>query len=78
MNPKDFGIKIPLHLNIEDFNNGFRHGMKSNTLTKFKLSYRMGFRAAKLLLKEIRKQQGIINFPTQGKIKLKAIHKDET
>lgn len=78
MKPQDFGISIPANLIEKDFCEGFEHGMESNTLTKFKLSYRMGFRTAKLLLKEIRKQQGIINFPTQGKIKLKAIHKDET
>ena len=77
MKPQDFGIKIPANLVKEDFVAGFEHGIKSNTLTKFKLSYRMGFRTAKLLLIELRKQQGVLQFPMKAKFKLKAIDKNE-
>jgi len=63
MNPEDYGITIPATLNREEFLKGFAHGMKSNKLTIFKKSYCAGFRTAKLLSTELRKQQGIIDFP---------------
>ena len=73
MKPQDFGIDIPNTLKEEDFCAGFEHGMQSNTLTKFKMSYRMGFRTAKLLLRELRKQQGVLQFPMKAKFKFKVI-----
>lgn len=71
MQPEDFGIKIPVDLIEEDFRAGFAHGMESNTLKIFKKSYSEGFRAAKLLCKEIRKQRGVVDFPMKARMKFK-------
>lgn len=73
MKPQDFGINVPADMIEEDFCQGFSDGMAGKPLTKFKLSYRMGFRTSKLLLRDIRKKQGIISFPKQGRIKMKAV-----
>jgi hypothetical protein len=70
MKPQDLEIKIPSDAIEADFVAGFEHGMESNTLTNFKLSYRKGFRAAKLLLKEIRRQRGVLQFPMKAKFKI--------
>ena len=67
--PEDFGITIPTDLIESRFREGFADGMTSNTLSKFKKSYREGFRAAKLLCKELRKQQGVLTFPMKARVK---------
>lgn len=77
MKPQDFGIKTPSTLIEEDFNAGFEYGMENNVLNHFKLSFRMGFRTAKLLLKEIRRHRGILQFPMKAKFKMKAVYPDE-
>lgn len=64
----EVGIQIPNHVDRELFQQGFDYGMRSNTLTIFKASYRAGFRAAKLKLRELRRQQGIVDFPMRSKM----------
>ncbi|GMQ95267.1 MAG: hypothetical protein BMS9Abin13_380 [Patescibacteria group bacterium] len=45
---KEVGLTIPPNMNPELYRAGYEHGLKSNTLTNFKASYRAGFRCAKL------------------------------
>jgi len=55
---------------------GYAHGLRGGQLDRieyFKLSFREGFRAAKLYLREQRRRQGVIEFPIQGRLKIKAM-----
>ena len=72
--PQEVGIRTPGHLVQERFRSGFEHALKGGQLNKveyLKLSFREGFRAGKLYLRELRRAKGIVNFPLQGKIKLR-------
>jgi len=71
MKPEEVRIQIPKSVNRQLYEAGFEHGMKSNNLSIFKASYSAGFRAAKLYLKELREQQGVVHFPFKGKINFK-------
>lgn len=74
--PAELGVKIPRDLRPERFNAGFRHGLKGGHLDHieyFRLSFRLGFRAAKLYLREVRRRQGIREFPLRGRVRLRAI-----
>ena len=73
--PGEVGIPIPVHLRAERFEAGFLHGLQGNHLARpehMRLSFREGFRAAKLYLKVLRKEQGIHEFPLQGRLRFKA------
>lgn len=55
--PRDIGLKIPPSLRETRFNAGFEHALKGGHLTQveyFRRSFRLGFRAAKLYLREVR------------------------
>lgn len=68
--PGDVGIRIPGHLRSQRFSSGFRHALRGGQIThteQLRLSYREGFRAGKLYLRELRRRQGIRNFPLQGR-----------
>ena len=72
--PQEVGIAPPKSLKHDLFNAGFDHAMRGGNLTHrdhLKLSFRQGFRAAKLYLRELRKTQGVYQFPLQGKIRMK-------
>jgi len=74
--PQEVGVKIPRYLRRERFCLGFRHALTGGQISQvehLRLSFREGFRAGKLHLRELRRAQGIINFPLQGKMKLKAV-----
>jgi len=74
--PHDLGVKIPANLRAPRFRAGFEHAMRGGHLTDpeyLRLSFRMGFRAAKLCLREIRRRQGIHEFPLRARIRLRAI-----
>lgn len=74
--PADLGLRIPANLRAPRFNAGFEHAMRGGHLTDpeyFRLSFRMGFRAAKLCLREIRRRQGIREFPLHARIRLRAL-----
>ena len=74
--PEHYGIGIPKLLNESLFRQGFSHSMQggqmSDTKLHFKKSFLEGFRAARLLLKELRRGQGILEFPVAGRIKVKS------
>ncbi len=74
--PTDIGMRVPRNLRAERFNTGFHHGVRGGQLDQveyFRLSFRLGFRAAKLYLREVRRKQGIREFPLRVRIRLKAI-----
>ena len=68
-------VAAPPSLIKDRYEAGFAHAMRGGQLDKveyLKLSFREGFRAAKLRLRAMRRRQGIIEFPLQGKMKVKA------
>ena len=68
--PHDLGLVIPLDLRKDRFDAGFRHGLEGGQLHRveyFRRSFRLGFRAAKLYLREVRRQCGILEFPLRVK-----------
>jgi hypothetical protein len=57
------------------FSAGFDHGLKGGQLDHieyFRRSFRLGFRAAKLYLREVRRQQGVLQFPARYRLRLTA------
>ncbi len=55
---------------------GFTHALQGGQLDRieyFKLSFREGFRAAKLYMRTMRRKQGIVEFPLRGRLKVKAL-----
>lgn len=69
---KEVGLTLPKTVNKEMFEEGFQHGLVSNKLLKpehFKASFREGFRAAKIYLRELYKNKNITTMPLQGRIK---------
>jgi hypothetical protein len=74
--PQDLGLKIPTTLRRERFCRGFEHALKGGHLTEveyFRLSFRLGFRTAKLYLREERRRRGILEFPFRARGRLKSI-----
>lgn len=70
--PQDVGVAIPAHLIGDRFRAGFLHALQGGNLLKaehLKLSFREGFRAGKLYLRELRRLGGVVNFPKLGKLK---------
>jgi hypothetical protein len=73
--PQDVGIRIAPHLKTGRFCAGFEHGLRGGQLDKveyMRLSFREGYRASKLYLRELRRSQGILDFPARWKLRLKA------
>jgi hypothetical protein len=73
--PEDVGLRIPRHLMEDRFREGFHHaltGGQINRVEQLRLSFREGFRAGKLYLKEVRRSRGIVEFPLMGKIRMRA------
>ncbi len=69
-------ITVPPSLMNDRYQAGFAHGMCGGQLDKieyFRLSFREGFRAAKLQIRAMRRKQGIIDFPLQGRMKVKVL-----
>lgn len=69
--PQEVGIRIPANLLEERFRTGFVHALKGGQLRKaehFRLSFREGYRAAKLYLREVRRSKGILEFPMKGRM----------
>lgn len=50
----------------QEFQRGYEHGLVSNTLTEFRKSFRLGFRKAKI---ELREQNNVRSFRSSVKIK---------
>ncbi|HUT40108.1 MAG TPA: hypothetical protein VM011_02100 [Gammaproteobacteria bacterium] len=73
--PADVGIRIPPALQQERFCAGFEHGLKGGQLNRIeymKLSFREGFRASRLYLRELRRSRGILDFPARWRIRMNA------
>ena len=73
---QEVGISIPGHLRPNRFEAGFLHALQGYHLRKaehLRLSFREGFRAAKLYLRWLRREQGIIEFPMKAKVKFRTI-----
>ena len=69
--PYELGIRIPTHLRQDRFSQGFEHALKGGQLNRveyLKLSFREGFRVAKLYLREVRRHQGVIEFPFKAHV----------
>ena len=74
--PQDIGLKLPPDVRESRFNAGFEHALKGGHLTEveyFRRSFRLGFRAAKLYLREVRRRRGILDFPMRGRIRLRSV-----
>ncbi len=74
--PRDIGLKIPRDMWEGRFEEGFRRALKGGHLTEieyFRRSFRLGFRAAKLYLREVRRHRGILDFPMRGRIQLRTL-----
>lgn len=69
-------IALPPSLLKDRYQAGFTHAMRGGQLDKieyFRLSFREGFRAAKLQMRALRRKQGIVDFPLQGRMKVKVL-----
>jgi len=74
--PQDVGIHIPSTLRANRFHRGFHHALRGGQLDHveyFRLSFRLGFRAAKLYLREERRRRGLLEFPVRGRCRQRAI-----
>ena len=74
--PQDVGIVISWHMIEQRFRASFRHAMHGGQIREreqLRMSFREGFRAGKLYLRELRRMRGIVSFPLQGKVKIKAV-----
>jgi hypothetical protein len=72
--PDDIGLRIPPHLMKDRFRSGFHHALTGGQINKaeqLRLSFREGYRAGKLYLKELRRSSGIVEFPLMGKIRMR-------
>jgi len=73
--PQEAGIRIPTHVMEDRFCAGFRHGLEGGHLDKveyMRLSFREGYRASKLYLREVRRSRGILEFPARWRVRMKA------
>ena len=73
-NPQDVGIKIPPNLQQARYCAGFRHGLKGGQLNRIeymKQSFREGYRASKLYLRELRRSRGILDFPARWRLRMR-------
>ena len=74
---QDVGITIPRRLKKERFENGFRHALAGGQITQaqhLRLSFREGYRAGKLYLRCVRLQQGIVEFPMRGRVRMVSVY----
>lgn len=73
--PAQAGIRIPHDLRADRFAAGFEHGLKGGQLDRveyFRRSFRLGFRAAKRYLREVRRRRGVIEFPARYRMRLRS------
>ncbi|MFQ6023506.1 MAG: hypothetical protein ACE5NW_12370 [Acidiferrobacterales bacterium] len=72
--PQDVGIRIPPRIREDRFCAGFQHALKGGQLSQVKYlrrSFRLGYRAAKLYVRELRRREGILSFPIQGRLRIR-------
>ncbi len=73
--PEEAGLSIPPWLRRDRFCAGFEHALRGGQLHRveyLRRSFRLGYRAAKLYVRELRRRQGILPFPIQGRLKIRA------
>lgn len=66
-------VAVPPSLIKDRYQAGFAHAMRGGQLDDidyFRLSFREGFRAAKLQLRELRRRRGIIDFPMKARLRV--------
>lgn len=74
--PEDIGLRIPATLRRDRFRRGFDHALRGGQLDRvecFRLSFRLGFRTAKLYLREVRRSRGILEFPMRTRVRLRSL-----
>ncbi|HEY5682048.1 MAG TPA: hypothetical protein VIR61_00040 [Sulfuricaulis sp.] len=74
--PRNIGLRAPACLREARFNAGFEHALKGGHLTEveyFRRSFRLGFRAAKLYLREVRRSRGLLDFPMRTRFRIRAL-----
>ena len=74
--PQDLGLRIPATLRRDRFCRGFDHALRGGQLDQveyFRLSFRMGFRAAKLFLRAERRRRGILDHPLRRRVRLRSL-----
>ncbi len=72
--PDDVGVEIPPNLIEARFRSGFLHALQGGQITRaeqLRKSFRFGFRAGKLLCRDLRRRQGVSNFPMQGRVRIR-------
>lgn len=77
--PHEAGVKIPAYLIEDRFRAGFGHGLRGGQLDHveyFRRSFRLGFRAAKLYLREVRRSRGVLHFPGPYRLRLRSHWQD--
>lgn len=75
--PQEVGIRIPAHLKENRFCNGFLHALKGGQLDKrefLRLSFREGYRAGKLYLRDLRRKMGVMEFPMKARVRMRVLH----
>ena len=73
---EDAGVKLTPDLTEDRLCAEDEHALKGGQLSGaecFRRSFRLGYRAAKLYVRQLHKQQGILSFPIQGRLKIRAI-----
>ena len=73
--PEELGLDIPRTLRRDRFKRGFDHGLRGGQLDHidyFRRSFRLGFRAAKLFLRDERRRRGIVDFPLRVRVRQRA------
>lgn len=77
--PAETGIRIPPHLMADRFSAGFEHALKGGQLNQvgyFRRSFRLGYRAAKLYVREVRRSRGIRELPVRLRVRLRSYWPD--
>lgn len=75
--PQELGICVPASLKADRFCSGFKHALRGgqiNLAEQLRLSFREGYRVGKLYLRELRRAQGILEYPMKAQVKLKLLH----
>lgn len=70
----ELGITIPKNIIEEQFSLGFRHSLLGGQICAshhLRRSFRFGYRAAALYLREHQRQLGVLDFPIQRKIRIR-------
>jgi hypothetical protein len=73
LKPRALDIAWATRFRPERYNAGYAHGLRGGRLDRveyLRLSFRAGFRAAKLHAREWRRRQGIVEFPMRFKFRL--------